>query len=245
MKNHIKKLFVASALAIAVATPAFADPSIEELSTMLVKSMPGLTVDSLRPTPVKGLYELVSGSDIAYVTSDGSHMIQGTLFNVRERKNLTEKTLSSSRAQSLKTIDPASLVVFPAKGVAKHTITVFTDPSCPFCVRLHSELQKLNELGITVRYALYARNGNGTLTGRQLTEVLCAADQKSEIDKFFHSPSREAKGANCKKAEGLERIAKVAQQVGLKGTPHIVTDAGVAMSGYQPAEELLKSLQGN
>ena len=245
MKNSIKQLLVACVIAMGVSTPVMADQSIDELSKTLTKSMPGLTIDSLRPTPVNGLYELVSGSEVAYVTSDGNHMIQGMLFNVPERKNLTEQTLSASRAQSLKTIDPSSLLVFPAKGAAKHTITVFTDPSCPFCVRLHGELQKLNELGITVRYALYARNGNGTLTGRQLSEVLCSADQKAELDKFFRAPSREAKGADCKKAAGLERIAKVAQQVGLKGTPHIVTDNGLALSGYQPAEELLKALQGS
>lgn len=245
--NQVKfnRLVTAAAIALSLVTSAFADTNLDELSKSLVKSMPGLTIDSLKATPVPGIYELVSGSDVAYVTADGLHMIQGTLFNVVERKNLTEQSLSTARAKQLKGLNVASLLVFPAKGKAKHTITVFTDPSCPYCLRLHSEIPKLNELGVTVRYALYSRSGTNTLTGRQLSEVLCAPDQKAELEKFFSAPSHDAKGANCKRAEELERIAKIAQQVGLKGTPHIVTDNGMAFSGYQPAQELLRTLQGS
>lgn len=243
MRRVSKSFFAAITLTIGLMGAASASPEIEKLTGTLMKSMPGLKVDSLRPTPVPGLYELVTGSDVAYVTSDGVHMIQGMLYNVPERKNLTEQTLAQSRVKALQSIEPASLLVFPAAGKPKHTITVFTDPSCPFCIRLHSEIPKLNELGVTVKYALYARNGNNTLTGRQLSEVLCSADPKAELGKFFGAPMRDAKGAKCPGAEGLERIARVAPQVGLKGTPHIVSDNGMAFSGYQPAAELLRNLQ--
>ena len=118
---------------------------------------------------------------------------------------------------------------------------MFTDPSCGYCRALHAEIPKLNEMGITVKYALYARNGNGTLTGRQLTEVLCSNDPKAELTKFFAASTKDVKGAECRKADGLERIARIAPQVGLKGTPHIVTDKGLAFSGYQPAQELLQA----
>ncbi|MBV7542120.1 disulfide isomerase DsbC N-terminal domain-containing protein [Acidovorax sp. sic0104] len=241
----IKTIIGALGLLACAATSAFADQNIADLRAKLDKSMPGITIDSLRATQVPGLYEMVSGPDVAYVTADGVHMIQGTLYNVQSRKNLTEQSLSVSRVKLMQTIDPASLMVYPAVGKEKHAITVFTDPSCGYCRALHAEIPKLNELGITVKYALYARNGNGTLTGRQLTEVLCSTDQKAELTKFFNASTRDVKGAECRKAEGLERIARLAPQVGLKGTPHIVTDKGVAFSGYQPAQELLRTLQGS
>ena len=72
--------------------------------------MPGLTVDSISESAIPGLYEVVSGGEVAYVTSDGVHMIQGTLFNVPERKNLSEKALSAQRAKALGTIEKSSLV---------------------------------------------------------------------------------------------------------------------------------------
>lgn len=241
----IKSTVLAMAILAGVPTSAFADPSIADLKANLLKNMPGLTIDSLKASSVPGLYEMVSGPDVAYVTADGVHMIQGTLYNVATRKNLTEQSLSVSRAKLMQQIDSASLMVYPAVGKEKHSITVFTDPSCGYCRALHGEIPKLNELGITVKYALYARNGNGTLTGRQLTEVLCSNDPKAELTKFFAASTRDVKGAECRKADGLERIARIAPQVGLKGTPHIVTDKGLAFSGYQPPQELLRTLQGS
>lgn len=216
----------------------------DALAAKLRKSMPGLVIDSIRPAPMSGMWELVSGGDVAYFTADGVYMIQGTLFNVQDRRNISEEALTVGRAQALASISKAALIVYPAKGKAKHTITVFTDPSCPFCQRLHAEIPVLNEMGVTVQYAPYARSGNGTLTNRQMQEVLCADDPKSSMESFMGSPNKNSSGADCKGAQELVLVSKVANQVGLKGTPHIVTDAGKAMSGYMPAKELLSALQG-
>lgn len=205
--------------------------------------MPGLVIDAIRPAPIPGLWELVSGGDVAYFTADGVYMIQGTLFNVQDRRNISEEALTVGRAQALASISKAALVVYPAKGKSKHTITVFTDPSCPFCQRLHAEIPALNELGVTVQYAPYARSGNGTLTNRQMQEVLCADDPKSSMESFMASPNKNSSGGDCKGAQELVLVSKVANQVGLKGTPHIVTDSGKSMSGYMPAKELLATLQ--
>ena len=238
------KKFVFGFLFSAVAAVTFANEKVPDgLAKSLQKSMPGLTIDSLRATPVPGIYELVSGGEVAYVSGDGMHMIQGTLYNIPKRKNLTENSLSIARQSAMKALDAGSLIVYPAKGEVKHTITVFTDPSGPYCWRLHQELPKRNELGVTVKYALYARNGGSTLTSRQLNDIVCASEQKAELDKYFASPQKAAKGDSCKKAEGLERIAAIAQQVGMKGTPHIVTDTGFAISGFQPAAELVRTIE--
>ncbi|WP_084001991.1 DsbC family protein [Diaphorobacter sp. J5-51] len=238
-----KKTLLSVSLLLGSISIACAGTGIEELEKKLTKSMPGLNVESLKETPMPGIFELVSGGDVAYVSADGVHMIQGTLFNVPERKNLSEQTLGKIRSKSVAALDANSLLVYPAKGKALHTITVFTDPSCPYCHKLHDELGKLNELGVTVKYALYARSGNGTLTGRQLQTVLCSKNPKQELDRFFKNAAQNSEGAECSKANGLEKIAKTAQQVGLQGTPHIVTDSGLSFAGYRPAEELFKVLQ--
>ena len=216
---------------------------VDALADKLAKTMPRLVVDSLKPSPVPGLWELVSGGDVAYFTADGAHMIQGTMFNVQTRRNISEEALTEQRAKALNTISKDALIVYPAKGKAKHTITVFTDPSCPYCKLMHAEIPKFNDLGITVLYAPYARSGNGTLTARQLQEVLCSKDTRAAMDGFMHAPQKNATGAECKAAQELVHVSKVANTVGLKGTPHIVASTGKALSGYMPAKELLAALQ--
>ena len=216
---------------------------VEALTAKLRKTMPGLIIDAIKPAAIPGLWELVSGGDVAYFTPDGVYMIQGTLFNVQDRRNMSEDALTDQRVKALGTIGKEALIVYPAKGKPKHTITVFTDPSCPFCKRLHQEIPVLNDLGITVQYAGYARSGNGTLTSRQLQEVLCSSDPRSSMDIFMDSPQKNATGADCKAAGELAQVSKVANQVGLKGTPHIVSDSGKAFSGFMPAKDLLAALQ--
>ena len=257
MLKQFRIILASAALAVATlsvtALPAHASgerapqvaskSDVDALSAKLRKSMPGLVIDSIKPAHIPGLWELVSGGDVAYVTPDGVYMIQGTMFNVQERRNLSEDALTDQRVKAMGSISKDALIVYPAKGKAKHTITVFTDPSCPFCKRLHSEVASLNDLGITVQYAPYARSGNGTLTSCQLQEVLCSADPRQTMDGFMDAPHKNASGADCKAAQELVQMSKVANQVGLKGTPHIVADNGKAFSGYMPAKDLLAALQ--
>ncbi len=241
----LKKLISAFALAVGLVGAVSAGQPFAELEATLTKSMPGLNIDSIKETPMKGIFEIVSGGDVAYVTGDGQYMIQGTLFNVPNRKNLSDATLQGVRLKAVQDIDPSALIVYPAKGKSLHTITVFTDPSCPYCHKLHEEVAQLNDLGITVRYALYARSGTGTLTSRQIQETLCSSDPKQTIDVFFKSSQRQAKGAECSKVAAIDKIAKTARLVGLQGTPHIVTDSGLSFSGYRPPQEMLKVLENN
>lgn len=237
------KYLLATILTLGFAAGAWADQSVKDLEKTITKSMPGLVVDSLKPTPLPGIYELVSGGDVAYISGDGTYMIQGTMYNVKERKNLTDATLGLIRAKAMKSLENAALVTYPAKGEVKHTITVFTDPSCPYCHRLHEEIGKLNEMGVTVNYALYARSGGGTLTSRQLQETLCSKDPKKDVERFFQNASQNSPGADCAAAKTLETIATVAKQVNLEGTPFIVMDNGRSIAGYRPAADLFAQLE--
>ena len=241
MRNVIFGLSVVAS----VTTMAYAENNVQILKEKIEKSMPGLTIDSLKESPISGVYELVSAGDVAYVSGDGEHMIQGTLYNVPTKKNLTDKTLASLRKDYVKELDKTPLLIYPAKGKALHTITVFTDPSCPYCHRMNEEMQTYADAGITIRYALYARMGSNNNTSRQLQEIICAQDPKSALNIFFKASNRPSEGGDCKKVEGLNKIASLAPKLGLEGTPHIVMSNGVAFSGYQPAQELLKTLDRN
>lgn len=249
---HLLRLALAGASIALAGVLAHAAPpampskaEVDALATKLKKNMPGLVIDSLKPAAIPGLWELVAGGDVAYFTADGQYMIQGTLFHVPERRNISEETLSEQRAKVMASINKESLIVYPAKGKSKYTVTVFTDPSCPFCKRLHTEMQTYNDLGITIQYAPYARTGQGTLTSRQLQEVMCSKNPRQMMEAFMDAPQRNASGAECKGADELVNISKVATTVGLKGTPYLVTDTGKALSGYMSAKEMLAALQGN
>ncbi|WP_438878586.1 thioredoxin fold domain-containing protein, partial [Bacillus cereus group sp. Bce005] len=41
----------------------------------------------------------------------------------------------------------------------RYIVSVFTDTTCGYCVRLHSQIKDYNDLGITIRYLAFPRQG--------------------------------------------------------------------------------------
>jgi len=48
-------------------------------------------IDEVSKTPMPGLYEVRMGSDIMYSDAEGNFLIQGSLFDVKQKRNLTEE----------------------------------------------------------------------------------------------------------------------------------------------------------
>lgn len=71
------------------------------------------------------------------------------------------------------------MAVFPATGEEKAVLNVFTDSSCPYCKKLHEEVSKLQEAGISVHYIPYPRGGSRGPGYQELKQVWCAKDKAS------------------------------------------------------------------
>jgi thiol:disulfide interchange protein DsbC len=54
---------------------AYADK--EALKKILAETMPSITVDDISDSEIKGLYEVMVGADVLYVSEDGKYLIQG------------------------------------------------------------------------------------------------------------------------------------------------------------------------
>ncbi|MEW6446205.1 MAG: DsbC family protein [Pseudomonadota bacterium] len=227
------------ALACAASLPAFADATTDALAKTLKERMPGLPPAVISPTPVAGIYEVIAGPDVVYMTADGRFMFQGSLLDFQERKNLTEERRAALRTEMLKQIRDEDTVIYAPQGAVKHTITVFTDPSCPYCRKLHAEVPELNKQGVKVRYVLYPRAGLDSPIGKTSIGIMCAKDRKVELDKSLGGQSVNLPA--CDKHPLTQQLT-IGEQMGLEGTPFIVTEGGQVMPGYRPAPELIKVL---
>lgn len=228
------------ALALATSLPVLADPTAEALGKKLKETMPGLPLTSVTATPVPGIYEVVAGSDVVYMTGDGRYMFQGVLVDFEQRKNLTEERLSAIRLDLLKQVKDEDTIIFAPQGEVKHTVTVFTDPSCPYCRKLHNEVPELNKQGVKVRYVLYPRAGLDSPVGKSSVGIMCAKDRKAELDKSLGGQSVSLPA--CDK-HPLNQQIELGVRMGLEGTPFIVTEGGQVIPGYRPAADLVKVLE--
>ena len=122
----------------------------------MTKSMPSVKVDSVKPAVVKGLFEVVVGANIYYVSEDGKYLLQGRLVDVAARKDLTEEKLNVTRKLAIEKIGQANMIVFKPK-ITKYTVTIFTDIDCGYCRKLHSEIDQYLAQGITIQYLFFPR----------------------------------------------------------------------------------------
>src|SRR5882757_8284793 len=73
------------------ANAANAEPPAADPRAALLKLLPaGSKLEDLRPSPIAGIYEYSQGAEISYLTADGKYFIDGNLYDMKSRDNLTE-----------------------------------------------------------------------------------------------------------------------------------------------------------
>jgi thiol:disulfide interchange protein DsbC len=200
---------------------------------------PGAQVSAVDRSPVSGLYLTTIDGVSGYVSADGRYFIVGDMLDLASRTNVTEERRKATRRELLKRIKPGEAIVFgPAKP--KYTITVFTDADCPYCRKLHGELEQLEAKGIAVRYVAFPRSGPGTKSWRTMAAVWCAKDRTEALTRATRGEEVSAVGS-CGDAVIAKHYA-LGQHLGIPGTPMIVLSDGTSLGGYMAPDKLLVSL---
>jgi thiol:disulfide interchange protein DsbC len=207
----------------------------------LIKLLPaGSKLDDLKPSPLPGIYQFVQGAEVSYLTADGKYFLDGNVYDMASRTNLTEVLRSRARAALISAVPESQMVIFSPKNPL-YTITVFTDVDCQYCRKLHSEIAEINKLGVRVRYMFYPRTGPNTESWRKAEVVWCSADRNEAL-------TRAKAGAqlDMNKTCGPSPVAReyqLGQSIGVRGTPAIVTDGGDFIDGYMPPHELVQAIK--
>jgi thiol:disulfide interchange protein DsbC len=238
----LKSLFAAATLMLVAATPASADTDADlaRLRTALLERFPDAIPDHVAPAPVAGLYEVIIQGNLLYFTPDATYAFRGTLFDLENRRDLSDPVLAKVRIERLAALPESKMIIFEPEGEARHTITTFTDADCPYCRRMHSEIQALMDGGIRVRYLLYPRTGVDSESYKKAVSVWCADDREAELT--FAKNGGEPEPRSCDNP--VQEHMALANELGLTGTPMSVTDTGERIMGYMPAADLIARLDG-
>ncbi|TKA90056.1 DsbC family protein [Guyparkeria sp. SB14A] len=241
-RRGLTALPLAIAMSMGATSAMAADPASDKdaITASIQKHMPGVPIDSIEETPAQGIYELNSNGQIAYVTADGKYLIAGDLIDVENRQNLTQGKQDAQRLATLKDIGEERKLVYPAEGETKHAITILTDPTCPFCDKLHKELPKLREAGVEVTYILTPRQGPGSKGFELSSRVACADDPKEALERAMKGNSVDAEA--CRN-DMIEENMALSSRLGMSGTPYTILPNGAAMPGYRPANVMLQAIE--
>ena len=229
----------------AVKAPAVSAPAVPEsseivaLKVQLTKTF-RRAPDALTKSPIAGVFQVLYGTEVVYVSADGKYFIAGDMINMESRKNLSDEAKRSVRNEILakKTKAP---IVFKAKD-EKFVLKVFTDIDCPYCAKLHREVPELNKNGITIEYLMFPRAGVGSKSFEKAVSVWCAGD--SAAQQTAMTMAKERKPVTDKKCENpIKSQYRLGQEIGVTGTPALITKSGRLIPGYMPAARLLKMLE--
>jgi len=218
-----------------------------EVRESLTKKLALLKVDvqSINASPIKGLYEIVSQGTLYYIGEDGRFLIIGNMLDLDNgMKNLTaEKNDQLRRENSAEAFAKIKdfekdMIVFKAKN-EKFVITAFTDTSCAYCQKLHSEMADYNKLGITIRYLAFPRGGERSNAYNTMVSIWCSDDRKSTMDTAKKHGKIEYKSCD----NNVMDQYNLGVELGITGTPSLFLEDGTMIAGYVPAERLIKILE--
>ncbi|MEJ2603545.1 MAG: DsbC family protein [Gammaproteobacteria bacterium] len=239
MRTVIGLVVAALVLACGILPAVAADDELERIRTELTERFPQLEPASITQGPIPGFYQIRQGVMVAYVSADGRYLFQGDLIDMETQTNLTESAMNGERKRLMASLPDEDAIVFsPQKPT--HTVSVFTDIDCTFCRKLHREIGAYNDAGIAVRYLLYPRSGPGNASWAKAERVWCAKDRNEALTRAKNDQPVSAKACE---AGMVSRHFELGHEIGLRGTPAIVTESGELVSGYLPPDQLLQRLE--
>jgi thiol:disulfide interchange protein DsbC len=231
-------IICSSQASVRAATPEQTPP---DPRPALIKLLPaGTKIEDLRPSPIPGIYEFVQGADVSYLTADGKYFLDGNLYDMKSRDNLTEELRTHARVALIGAVPESEMLIFSPPN-PKYTITVFTDVDCAYCRKLHSEMAEINRLGIRVRYMFYPRTGPGTESWKKAEVVWCSANRNDALTRAKAGAALDMNKV-CSPTP-VKREYELGENLGVRGTPAIVTENGDYISGYMPPRELVEQLK--
>ncbi len=175
-----------------------------------------------------------------YMDYSLKYLFNGQFIRLSDMTNLT-----GQRYTDLNRVDVASIPVKDAIRIgskaAKKTVIVLSDPTCPYCVKLHGEIKKAAAKDADVAFLVmpYPRNRNDQATYRKCLAVVCSKSEKMLDDAYS---GKEIPAAACK-TDAVDETIRLAERLKTKGTPTMILPDGRMISGYMDAEALLALLR--
>jgi len=231
----------------------FASSDLPSLNDIVVASNRAITkllrqrignakIDDVTETSVEDVWQVQIGNRYVYLLDGGKYALMGDLVNLEDGRNLTEQSRRVGAVETISEFDDADLVIFDATGESRAVLNVFTDTSCSYCQKLHSEIDKLREAGITVRYFPYARGGSRGPGYQHLRSVWCAKDRNQAMTDAKNQLFDDLPPGDCAAAALVDRGYLAGNKIGISGTPALFKSNGEKIEGYRPYQELIPQI---
>ncbi len=127
----------------------------------------------------------------------------------------------------------------------KYVIGVFTDITCGFCQKLHSDLQSYLDKGITIKFIAYPRAGMNSMIARNMASIWCADDKPAALTRAMKGDGLPEKQPTKACMDSIQSQFNAGNMFKLSGTPSGLSLKGEPMvfAGLRDPEQMLNSLK--
>ncbi|MDR2012220.1 MAG: DsbC family protein [Rhodanobacter sp.] len=234
-------LILCAVASLLTAAQAFAATPEETAQRAVSAIAPGLKIDAAQESAIPGFYEAIAGGTFFYISKDGRYVVEGGVYDVANRRDITAGSRAKMRKTALDKIGPDKRITFAPSlpTQTKYKVTVFTDVDCPFCRRFHQQIAAYNAKGIAVDYLFFPLTIHPG-ADKKAEAVWCANDRTNAFTAAMTGTN--PGHATC--PNPVPELTKLAQTLGIGATPTVLAADGtqiasqVAMSPDQLAAEL-------
>lgn len=201
-------------------------------------------VQDVKPAPVKGLYEVTirqgNRQAVIYVDYGKKLLLPTPIFDIASKRPVSpppvELPVIIPQADLDRIPRDNSIVMGKRDGALK--LFVFTDPECPFCNKLHQELKRLVTLEpeLTVYIKMFPLT-NIHPKAYDKARVILGSNSLELLEKALARQELPPPGEKDRK-EPVDESMRIAESLGIRGTPAIIFPDGRLVSGAMKAEAI-------
>jgi thiol:disulfide interchange protein DsbC len=208
---------------------------------------PDAEILKVQLSPIGGLWEIAidnkGKSGLFYLDFSKKFIVSGSIIEVKTGKNKTRERVSS--LQDNRRVDfskiPLNHALLLGNATAPKKVAVFTDPDCNFCEKLHKEMEKvLQEKKDIAFYVFLFPLPSHKDAYWKSKSIVCSRSLKMLEEAYAR---KDIPKLECDNKE-VDSNIKIAEALGITGTPTLVLPDGRIRTGMMPAKELVEFIIG-
>ena len=242
-----KQTFMSASITLLMgATASAQDANVVDLTQRIHELYPNTSFREVRSTPLKGIFEVAMGENIAYTDASGRFFMFGHLFDMQAQADLT----ASRQSEAPSVAFPSALLanaIKTIKGDGRRVLAVFSDPDCGYCKQLEASLAQLDN--VTVYTFLYPLESLHPQAKVKSISIWCAPDRQKAWNQAMlqseHSASARTDQVRLQACPNpINDNLVLGGSLGVKGTPTLIAGDGRVLVGAVSLTKLEQWLEG-